>query len=202
MTCGVSTNEASVSYAATHTAISEMLLHENDKIYNCDKENETDDEDNIEDDDDDDDNFLKKYREKRLTELQSKPFKKYGTLDLVTPIKLLEIIDDKENDTFVIVHLIDRYTTDSVYCHNLLLELCKKFEYVRFVEVYGHQALKSFNPVGCPLINVYKKGELYKCFVKITEKLGYDYSVDDLENFFESYIYYVIYYRNDIKLDY
>lgn len=71
--------------------------------------------------------------------------------------------------------------------------------------MYGHEALKAFNPVGCPLINVYKKGELYKCFVKITEKLGHDYTVDDLECFFESYLinlYIVFFNRNDVKLDY
>lgn len=80
-----------------------------------------------------------------------------------------------------------QYNSDSIYCHNLLEPLAKKFDHIKFVEIYGNEALKSFTAAGCPLINVYKQGELFKCFIKITDKLGQNYNLDDLEWFFESY---------------
>lgn len=91
MTLGVKTDEESISYKSAHKKEVDLLFHSND-------------DDNSEEEDD----FMEEYRKRRLAELQNNNLPIYGTLDIVTPKKLLEIIDDKNNQTFVIVHLLHR----------------------------------------------------------------------------------------------
>lgn len=62
--------------------------------------------------------------------------------------------------------------------------LSEQYPYVKFCQIQASEAQLSHNFVknGCPAILVYRGGELLSTFISITNKLGDDFVVTDVES--------------------
>lgn len=60
-------------------------------------------------------------------------------------------------------------------------EVAAKHPTVRFIQLRGDAAMKDFDPVMCPAINIYRGKELFKSLFKVTDDLGELFTAEDLE---------------------
>ena len=101
------------------------------------------------DDSDDDDEFLKRFRNQRIAELQeqqqqqrskstSKQLQTFGTLSLVTPQEYVQIVDDMDNTTsthYLIVHLYHSTIHTCQMLQSSLEKLSQSMIHTQFIQV-------------------------------------------------------------------
>lgn len=134
------------------------------------------------------DPFLMEYSKKKMEEMLGKISKmpKFGIVHtLSTGQEFLDAIDKENKGVTVIVHIYDEKVID---CKNLNIcfnELCKEYTEVKFCKLSASNAgvSKHFKVSGVPALLVYKNGTLVGNFVKVSEELGCEFSVNDVENF-------------------
>jgi len=65
------------------------------------------------------------------------------------------------------------------YC---LQQLAIKYPMIKFLKIVSTEAKQGYDDVALPTLVVYRRGDLFKSFVKITEDLGtHSFDQDDLE---------------------
>nr|CAI5860748.1 unnamed protein product [Callosobruchus analis] len=132
------------------------------------------------------DDFLLQYQKKRMQEMlaQTNHNIKFGSLvTLKTGQEFLDSIDKEHKSVTVIIHI---YEDSIVACRALnacLQDLCKVYENVKFCRMPSTCAgvSREFKKEGLPALLVYKGGNLVGNFVRLTDDLGNDFSVEEVQ---------------------
>jgi len=145
------------------------------------------------DDSDDDDEFLKRFRNQRIAELQQSKsittskqgVQTFGTLSLVTPQEYVQIVDDMDNTTstqsqYLIVHLYHSTIHTCQMLQSSLEKLSQSMIHTQFIQVNALEANSNLDTICLPAILIYSKGELIHNLVRFTDDLPKRFSVDDV----------------------
>lgn len=134
------------------------------------------------------DGFLEQYRKQRMQEMLSKSsnLPKFGILyDLKNGDQFLEAIDSENKSVTVIVHIYEDKVQGCKTMNACLTELSQEYIQVKFCKLMSTAAGMSshFKAGGVPALLVYKAGQIIGNFVKVTNELGDEFYVGDVENF-------------------
>lgn len=134
------------------------------------------------------DGFLEQYRKQRMQEMLSKSsnLPKFGILyDLKNGDQFLEAIDSENKSVTVIVHIYEDKVRGCKAMNACLTELSQEYVQVKFCKLMSTAAGMSshFKAGGVPALLVYKAGQIIGNFVKVTNELGDEFYVGDVENF-------------------
>lgn len=137
--------------------------------------------------------FFKAYREKRLQELKD-PSKGaqnarryYGNLFEIRGDKYADVIDNAPKDVIVIIHIYDEFLSECRLLNKVLTQLAKRYPSVKFcrVQAFQVQVSEKFKKDGLPAVLVYKNGNIMGNFLKVTDELGKEFVVEDVETFLQ-----------------
>ncbi|KKY27928.1 putative phosducin family protein [Phaeomoniella chlamydospora] len=135
--------------------------------------------------DHDEEEFMRKWRENRLQELQSgvasqrraSPSKRrYGSLDDVDANGYLDAVEKLPSDTIVVVCIYDPESLVSTHVEQSLATLARRYSMTRFIKL--HQEIADMDHVGVPAILAYKGGDVFSTIVNIAPELR---EVEELE---------------------
>ncbi|KAL1517687.1 hypothetical protein ABEB36_001422 [Hypothenemus hampei] len=134
------------------------------------------------------DNFLLDYQKQRIAEMleQTNIQKKFGQLLLLRNKKeFLDAIDNEEKNVTIIVHIYDELVEVCRIMNQCLKELCKTYDTVKFAAIAASEAgvSREFKIDGVPALLVYKAGNVIGNFVKLSDDLGRNFQVEDVQNF-------------------
>lgn len=140
----------------------------------------------------DQDPFIKEYRAKRLEEMKQQAKmgakrQRFGNLVEVRGDKYATVIDGAPKDIFVVIHIYDEMIPGCQHMNKCLTKLAKLYPTAKFCRVQSFQVgvSESFVKNGLPALLVYKGGEMMGNLVRVTDSLGEDYNVNDLEGFLQ-----------------
>ena len=148
------------------------------------------------DDSDDDDEFLKRFRNQRIAELQqqqqrskstSKQLQTFGTLSLVTPQEYVQLVDEMDATTsthYLIVHLYHSTIHTCQMLQSSLEKLSQIMIHTQFIQVNALEANANLDMICLPAVLIYSKGELIHNLVRFTDDLPKRFSVDDVREVF------------------
>ncbi|KAG9288930.1 hypothetical protein G9A89_019552 [Geosiphon pyriformis] len=128
---------------------------------------------------------LRKYREKRLKEINVGEFSKgdnprFGSLKEISANQYVKAIDNEANNVAIVLHLYENFIPQCRRMNECLALLARKYVQVKFLRILAREL--EFDPVGLPAILVYKNGTLIANLVKITEQIGEaDFDPDTVE---------------------
>lgn len=144
------------------------------------EEEEFDEDDLLEDE-----QFMKEYSQKRLEELRQgfKQLPKFGFIKEVNASQYVDAIDKEDPAVHVVIHLYDQFQTTCYLMNQVLSLLAKKHPYVKFLKVVAKSVSDKFGEESLPTILVYKAGDLVGNFIKITDTIGDDFTVSEMEYF-------------------
>lgn len=120
---------------------------------------------------DGDDDFMQKWRQQRLTELQEQyaaggqgraysPGRKiYGTLDSVNANGYLDAVENTPKETNVVVLLFNPDSKDSLEVEDELKTMAYRWSHVRFVKL--HHEIAEMETVDIPAILAYRGGDVF-----------------------------------------
>lgn len=140
----------------------------------------------------DDDDFLKKYHEKRLAQLQkemenklTENAPKFGQLLELNGNKLSEAIDKEDRKVIIVIHLYEDTISSCKQMNACLKCLAKQYPYIKFCKVRASTAGLSLNFKlnALPALQVYKERVLIGNFIKMQDKLDEEFYASDVENF-------------------
>ncbi|UJR31825.1 hypothetical protein I4U23_019302 [Adineta vaga] len=150
------------------------------------KKNEQEVQEKLEEEFDADDEFLKEYREKLMYQMQQRLLNapRFGKQFDLNRESFTSAIDDENRNVTVILHVYEQSVTGCKLMNNCFQILAEQYPYVKFCRIQASEAQMSHNFIrnGCPAILVYRAGELLSSFVSITNKLGDDFVVSDVES--------------------
>ncbi|CAH1981780.1 unnamed protein product [Acanthoscelides obtectus] len=132
------------------------------------------------------DDFLLQYQKKRMQEMleQTNHNIKFGSLlTLTTGQEFLDAIDKEHKSVTVIIHIYDDNLEACRALNASLQELCRIYENVKFCRMPSNCAgvSREFKREGLPALLVYKDGNLVGNFVRLTDDLGNDFSVEEVK---------------------
>nr|OQO27684.1 hypothetical protein B0A51_04450 [Rachicladosporium sp. CCFEE 5018] len=147
------------------------------------KRGEEDDEDDEFGLEDGDGEFMSKWREGRLKELQGGGFESkmhsrvrqrrlYGAMVTVDGDGYLEAVEGSGGDTVVVVYIYDDISQVSQAIEDCLQTLAQKHQDVRFVKLHYQDA--EMEPAGVPALIAYKAGEKFAGLVPIVGEIPED----------------------------
>ena len=149
------------------------------------------------DDSDDDDEFLKRFRNQRIAELQQQQqqskstttskLQTFGTLSLVTPQEYVQLVDDMDATTsthYLIVHLYHSTIHTCQMLQSSLEKLSQSMIHTQFIQVYALEANANLDMICLPAVLIYRGGELIHNLVRFTDDLPKRFSVDDVRDIF------------------
>lgn len=187
--------ELDALYQATHPA----MRRAEDCIISTNNNDDTNDRDN--DSYDEDDDFLKRFRNQRLSELKQQrsttsfpPKALFGSLTSVTPEEYVKLVDNMNNintDNYhLIVHLYESSIQQCQILHSTLDKLASSWmeHHVQFVEVNALDANLNLDTICLPAILIYKRGELIHNMVRFTDDLPRGYDVEDVRKVLEKLV--------------
>ena len=191
-------------YQATHPA---MRRAEDCNIISTNNSNNNDTNDCDDNDSyDEDDDFLKQFRNQRLSELKQQqqqqqqrsttslpPKALFGSLTTVTPEEYVKLVDNMNNintDYYLIVHLYESSIQQCQILHSTLDKLASSswMEHVQFIEVNALEANSNLDTICLPAILIYKRGELIHNVVRFTDDLSEGYDVEDVKKVLEKLV--------------
>ncbi|XP_034947209.1 phosducin-like protein [Chelonus insularis] len=133
------------------------------------------------------DEFLVEYQRQRMKEMLSKVQKfKFGTvINLNNADEFLKAIDDEDKSVTVVVHIYEPKIPGCDAMNGCLITLAEEYPHVKFCKILGSVVglSKHFKKEGVPAILVYKNGQVIGNYVHVTDTLGTDFYVSDVENF-------------------
>lgn len=135
-----------------------------------------------------DEQFLLKYRKKRIEEMmhQTTLKKKFGEfLRLRTDQEFLDAIDQEDKAVTIIIHIFDNHIEACRNMNLCLMQLCKVYQTIKFAGIHASEVgvSSTFKVDGVPALLAYKAGHMVGNFVKITESLGNNFQVEDVQGF-------------------
>lgn len=111
--------------------------------------------------DDSDDEFLKAYRANRILQLRvSAELPQYGTYKKVTPEKFVEITNETDPRSFVVVHVFEEYIPACQRLNNIFDILARRYRHVRFIGFVATSASQTLSHKSLPAMMVYRAGTL------------------------------------------
>mmetsp|Transcript_32371 Transcript_32371/g.85050 ORF Transcript_32371/g.85050 Transcript_32371/m.85050 type:complete len:368 (+) Transcript_32371:241-1344(+) len=126
--------------------------------------------------------FLSKFREARIRELQSASTQPvFGNIVEVAAHEYCEAIDKCDPRVFVVVHIYEDYVKECGRMNRCFEELARSYTNVKFVRLKSTESPSPFDPVTLPTICVYKAGDLCNSFVRVQDTVGTNFSSDDIE---------------------
>ncbi|KAK6431641.1 hypothetical protein LTR95_012199 [Oleoguttula sp. CCFEE 5521] len=162
------------------------------------------DEDDEDDDfglEDGDGEFMSKWREGRLKELQGGGFESkmhsrprqrrlYGAMVTVDGDGYLEAVEGSGGDTVVVVYIYDDISQVSQAIEDCLQTLAQKHQDVRFVKLHYQDA--EMEPAGVPALIAYRAGEKFAGLVPIVGEIPEDAELSalTLESVLQSFLRY------------
>lgn len=134
------------------------------------------------------DEFLLSYQKKRMQELlsQNQHNLKFGhVVHLQNRDDFLNAIDKENQAVTVIIHIYENNVEACRTMNKCLNQLSKIYENVKFCTIVGSSAgmSKHFKVNGVPALLVYKNGQLMGNFVKLSDDLGNDFCVEDVQGY-------------------
>jgi len=133
-----------------------------------------------------DDEFFKEYRAKLMQQMQQRLLNapRFGQQIDLNRENFTKAIDDENKNVTIIVHVYEQSAIGCKLMNNCFQILAEQYPYVKFCRIQASEAQLSHNFVknGCPAILVYRGGELLSSFISITNKLGDDFVVSDVES--------------------
>ena len=193
-------DELDALYQATHPArrTEDCNIISTNNSNNNDT-NDCDDNDSYDEDEDDD--FLKQFRNQRLSELKQQqrsttslpPKALFGSLITVTPEEYVKLVDNMNNintDYYLIVHLYESSIQQCQILHSTLDKLASSswMEHVQFIEVNALDANSNLDTICLPAILIYKRGELIHNVVRFTDDLPRGYDVEECIELFTKFV--------------
>lgn len=177
-----------------------------------------DEEDEFGLDGEDEDDFMKKWRQSRLKEMQTGPKEShmhrngngsstrlFGSLTMVDDIGYLDAVEKSGPDTVVIVYIYDDYVSWSSFSYlrlatdtaqsqvSDLIEKCirtlaGKHQDARFIKLHYEDA--QMEPMGVPAIIAYRNGDKFAGLVPLIDELPDDSELNaiTLETVFKKYV--------------
>ncbi|XP_050536592.1 phosducin-like protein [Daktulosphaira vitifoliae] len=138
--------------------------------------------------DDLDDQFLVEYRKKRMKEMLDKVQEApifNQVHDLLNGDEFLNAVENEIPFVTVIIHVYEPNVKACSQMNTCFQALCREYEKTKFCKIIGSSAGLSLNfkMSGVPAILAYRAGQLIGNFVRITDELGFDFYVGDVENF-------------------
>lgn len=132
--------------------------------------------------------FLADYRKKRMKEMMAKTEETpvFGKVhNLQTGGDFLDAIENENPNVTVVVHVYEHNVRTCSIMNSYLKVLSGEFQKTKFCKLIGSSAGMSLNfkMCGVPALLAYKAGQLVGNFVRITDELGDDFYVGDVENF-------------------
>lgn len=138
------------------------------------------------------DPFLQEYRAKRLGELKQQAKRGsqrviFGHLLEVRGDKYATVIDTAPSQTLVLLHIYDEFLPVCQQLNTHLTKLAKTYPTAKFCRVQSYQVgvSEEFTKNALPALLVYKEKELVGNLLRITDTLGQEYSLEDLEAFLQ-----------------
>lgn len=129
--------------------------------------NQMQEEDEIDDlleDDIEDDDFMRRYRDMRLSELKATVTKqeslRYGEVIEISGSEYVEQVNKAGKDVWVVVHLYDDGVPSSRIINEHLKNLAIKFPFTKFIKSIATLCIPNFPLSQLPAIFVYHDGEL------------------------------------------
>jgi len=127
------------------------------------------------------DEFLRQYRQKRLSEMQQAHRPTFGFLRSIDSSEYIDALEKEHREVFVVVHLYKNEFRECVKLNLILQNLAIKYPFVKFLKIISTEANPKYDDVGLPSLLVYRAGELVHCWVPITTKVGKNFDSDDVE---------------------
>ncbi|KAK5642482.1 hypothetical protein RI129_008649 [Pyrocoelia pectoralis] len=132
-----------------------------------------------------DDKFLLEYQRKRMEEMLNKyqsPCQFGELIYLKNGEEFLNCIDGEDQRVTIIIHIYENEVEACRVMNECLSELCQLYTNTKFCAIKGSQAGVSsqFKKIGVPALLVYKQGSLIANLVKLTDKLGDHFYVEDV----------------------
>ncbi|KAK2766998.1 hypothetical protein FQN54_006315 [Arachnomyces sp. PD_36] len=143
--------------------------------------------------DDDDEEFMRKWRQSRMQELQEgkrrvSPNKRvYGRVDVVDANGYLDAVERVTADTVVLVCIYDPESNESAIVEDCLIPLARKYNTTHFVKL--HESVADMDNITAPALLAYKGGDVFATIVEIANQLpnGRDCSTASLEDLLMQY---------------
>lgn len=135
--------------------------------------------------DEEDEEFLEKYRQQRLAELNT--ISTASIHNSVYPIQKPDYsreVTEASKDYFVLVHLTSSLGTniESRLLTELWREMARKFGDVKFCEIRADMCIEGYPEKNTPTILVYKDGDIKRQIVTLRELRGQQTTLEDLQN--------------------
>lgn len=137
-----------------------------------------------------DDDLLQTFIKKRMQEMvenqSSATSKKFGNiLDLATGEDFLNAVDKEDSAVSVIIYI---YENDVAGCNasfQCLKLIAHEYRHVKFCRIRASSVplSKQFKDSGVPAIQGWRGGELLASLVRITDHLGDDFVMSDMESY-------------------
>lgn len=139
------------------------------------------------------DEFMQSYMLKRMEEMMlatqeaNRSKKKFGLIfDLQSGDEFLTTVDNPEDKaTLVVVYIYEDGAPGCDATYGCLKQVAKDYSHLKFCRIRASAAglSRHFKSSGVPAILVYKAGELFASLIRITDALGEDFFVQDLESY-------------------
>mmetsp|Transcript_17301 Transcript_17301/g.34717 ORF Transcript_17301/g.34717 Transcript_17301/m.34717 type:complete len:325 (+) Transcript_17301:441-1415(+) len=131
---------------------------------------------------DEDEEFMRSYRDARLSQLRySTTYPTFGEISEVDPFEFSDAVDEADPRVNVVVHMYEPYVPACKSINNMLENLARRMKWCKFLRLHCFKANPNFDPIALPVLMVYKGGELAHNYVKVTDELPKDFTVDDLQ---------------------
>ncbi|EEH49538.1 uncharacterized protein PADG_05617 [Paracoccidioides brasiliensis Pb18] len=146
-------------------------------------------------DETEDEQFMRKWREARMLELQRKskrrvsPSKRrYGTVEAVNANGYLDAIEMVTPDAVVVVCIYDPESPESNIVEDCLTTIARKHATTRFIKL--HYEIAEMGHVTPPALLAYRNGDVFSTIVDIFHQLpsGRDCSASSLEDLLMQYV--------------
>ena len=99
----------------------------------------------------------------------------------MSPFEFVDEVDQADPRTFVVIHLYEDFVDHCRKLNIILDHLARKFEHVKFLKLKAIEAREDYDIVALPTVMLYKGGQLIEAMVRITDEVGTDFDLDDIE---------------------
>jgi thiol-disulfide isomerase/thioredoxin len=121
--------------------------------------------------DDLDEEFLKKYKEQRLQEMQGDKEKpKFSGVREITKQDYVDEVTNAPKGTYVIIHLYQTYIEACGVMNQVFDELAPKYPQLKFVRIVATKCIENYPDINCPTIIIYLNGGMVTTLPRIDKK--------------------------------
>jgi hypothetical protein len=135
--------------------------------------------------DEEDEDFLEKYRQQRLRELQSLTQKSlHGAVYPISKPEYSREVTEASQNGPILVNLTSGLGTnvESRILTELWRQAANEFGELKFCEIRGDQAIEGYPDRNCPTILIYNNGDIVKQIVTLATVGGVRMSMKDLDS--------------------